>query len=230
MAIVVNQTDCQQLEGNDISSRNAVEQTTVSAQFMGIEVDITKDCFLWSNDCIKCTGGMAEGKRLRKFWYRCWMWQSCVCKLYIVYCFACFFVWIHLVVAVGIFIGSFLFFVLSCQYITISWAKLLLVKKQPIVEGRSNLKDFVKVNVDHLSAEYAVARDAGYGRLCAESGMIKFQVLDEEVARYMNSATKRSVTMFIVSIVQLGWSGLWIYYGAHSNGSVLKSLQWSSDY
>ena len=118
MAVVVNKTGYQQIQGGDFSSRR-VEQTTVTAQFTGTDVDIPNNCFLNSNHFIECTNGMLEGKKLRKFWYYRWMWQLHVCKLYVLYCIACFFVWIHLGVAIGMFIGSLLLLALSCQYITV---------------------------------------------------------------------------------------------------------------
>ena len=157
------------------------------------------------------------------------MFYLCVCKLYVAYCVACFFVWIHLGVAIGVFICSFLVFILACQYGTVCCRSLLVVKKQPTVDGLSSLNDFVEVNVNHLSAEYAVAWDAGYGRLCAKSGMIEFQVFSREAVKYMNSALMRTVAMLLVSMAQLMWAFLWICIGAANNGSLIVSLKWSSD-
>ena len=118
MAVVVNKTDYQQLQGSDFSSRK-VEQTTVIAQFTRTAVDVPNDCFLQSNHFIKCTNVVKKGRKLCKFLYGRWMWQIHFWKLYIVYCIACFFVWVHLAVAIVIFLSSFPLFCLSVQYIVI---------------------------------------------------------------------------------------------------------------
>ena len=229
MAVVVSKTGRQEVQSTDFSAKK-VEQTTVSAKFTGKKVNIPKDCFLWSNHFIECTNGYLEGKKkLHKFWYRSWMFYLCINQLYVAYCFACFFVWIHLGFAIGVFICSLLLFTLGCQYIMVCSRSLHLVRKQPVVDGLSSLNDFVEVNVNHLSAEYAVARDAGYGRLCAESGMIEFQVFNREAVKYMNTATARSGAIFCLSMAQLVWAFIWICVGAASNGSVIASLKWGSE-
>lgn len=170
---------------------------------------------------------LAGKKKLHKFWYPNWMFHLWDCELYVYYCIACFLVWIHLGVAIGVFICSFLLFILACQYITVCSRSLYHVKKQPVIDGLSSLHDFVEVNINHLSAEYAVARDAGYGRLCAESGMIKFQVFDRQAVKYMNSATVRSGVIFLLSMVQLVWASTWIFITATGYGSPFASLRWS---
>ena len=221
MVVVLSKTDCQQREGRDFGVKK-VERTTVTAKFIGVPIEIPNDCFSMSNYFIECTNDVLKWK-LHKFWYHRWMWLLGIwvfgerCRV-VKYCLVAFFIWESLCVAKGIFIISFLVFVLSCQYLTVCWASLLPVKKQPIVEGHSMLNDFVDININHVSAKYmyAVARDEGYGRLCTESGMIRFQVFNRKGLEYMSSARDYSVGMFFVSITLMGWAGFCIY----CNGSV----------
>ena len=223
MALVVNKADHQQVEASNFSAGRA-EQTTIKAKFTGETVHIPDDCFLKSNHYIKTTNGLLEGKKLRKFWYIRYMW-----RLYALYCIICIFAWVHLGFALGVFIGSLLLFLLSCQYVKVSCISLRCVKKQPVIDGLSSLNEFVEVDVKRLSAEYAVARDAGYGRLCAESGKIEFQVFSPRAIQHMNSAQRRSVTMLILCVLQMIWASVWTYNAAVNNGSVVATLKWGSD-
>ena len=71
-----------------------------------------------------------------------------------------------------------------------------------------------------LSFQYILIRLASC--ICTE-----LEVIDPRAVKYMNSAKRHSVAMFVLSIAQLGWALLgiymYMYLGAYSNGSVFTS-------
>ena len=78
-------------------------------------------------------------------------------RLYVSYCIICIFAWVHLGITLQVFVSNFLLFLLSCQDVMVSCINLHCVKKQLVIDNLSNLNDFVEVDVNCFSAEYAMA-------------------------------------------------------------------------
>lgn len=198
------------------------QHTSLSAKLIGKDVIVHNNCFSQTNHKIdRSRDFIPKDIKLRKFWY-----SSGLREVYFVYSFACIFAFLQFVVAAVVVIVSFLCSILFLQYMTVCCYTLPRVKKQPVIPGLGSLNDFVEININHLSAEYATAHNAGYGQLIAAKGTIKFQVFHPRVIGLMNEATNWSVIMFLMCLVQILWGCVFIYLGAANSGSLIGGLRW----
>lgn len=222
VTLVVNDTDYQLMEVDDAEA-GRVHNTTLSDQLTGKGVFVPNNCFSRSNHYIKCSRHyLKEDIKLRKFWY-----FRGLRELYFLYSFGCLFAWVHMCVALGVIIVSFLFGLLFCQYMSVSCKSVRRVRKQPVIPSLESENNFIEIRRKQLSPEYVVAQNTGYGRLTSSAGMIEFQVFNLRAISLMKSAACFSIFMFLMCIIQILWGGLWLVINTSlAPGSVLESLQW----
>ena len=182
------------------------ERTRVDVRETGVRVHVRNSIYAKTNHYIRASQPYFRNRTLREYWKCCNTNPLLLFSLWLAVSVATSF--IHWIVASMNVILDVLWICLFFQHMIVLCGTIPHILKQPILpdsEMRTS-NSFMEIEVQHITGQYLILRNAGIGAIQREGGVIKFHILSEKAAQYIRASRKCSIVGFLFSVLLLLFS------------------------
>ena len=197
------------------------ERTRVDVRETGVRVHVGNSIYAKTNHYIRASRPYFRNRTLREYWKCCNINPLLLFSLWLAVSMATSF--IHWIVASMNVILDVLWICLFFQHMVVLCGTVPHILKQPILpdsEMRTS-NSFMEIEVQHITGQYLILRNAGIGAIQREGGVIKFHILSEKAARYIRASRKCSIVGFLLSVLLLLFSCGVIAFDVSIRGGIL---------
>ena len=198
------------------------ERTRVDVRETGVRVHVGNSIYAKTNHYIRASRPYFRNRTLREYWKCCNINPLLLFSLWLAVSVATSF--IHWIAASMNVILDVLWICLFFQHMIVLCGTIPHILKQPILpnsEMRTS-NSFMEIEVQHITGQYLILRNAGIGAIQREGGVIKFHILSERAAWYIRASRKCSIVGFLLSVLLLLFScGVIAFDVMYMHGGIL---------